>query len=196
MYACENDVNEVRDLGRKKNNVEEGKNIRIFHSMNGKMRAQLTAPLLLRFLSDSGRMTEFPKSLHVDFYNDSIKIESQLNARYARYMEGQNRVYLRDSVVIFNIKGDTLFCEDLYWDQNLQKFHTDKHVVFSRGFRHSFIAGTGMTANQNLTDISFYKILPVSYAYISDSTAQGNPVTTPATATPVMPPADTTKKKK
>ncbi len=196
MYACENDVNEVRELGRKKATVEEGKMISSFLSMNGKMRAHLTAPLLLRSLTDSGRQAEFPKTLHVNFFNDSVQIESQLNARYGRYIEGQNKVYLRDSVVIFNIKGDTLFCEDLYWDQNLQKFYTDKHVVFSRNFRRSLIAGTGMTANQNLADITFFKILPNSYAYVADSTANGTTTTTPPATVPIVSPVDTSKKKK
>src|SRR5258708_3149309 len=78
MFACENDVNEVRELGRKKPGIEEGKNISSFLSMNGKMRAHLTAPLLLRYQGDSARKAEFPNTLHVDFYNDTAKIESQL----------------------------------------------------------------------------------------------------------------------
>ena len=96
MFACENDVNEVRELGKKKPNIEEGKNISSYLSMNGKMRAHLTAPLLLRFNSDTGKKTEFPNSLHVDFYNDSMKVESQLSAQYGRYLENENKVYLRE----------------------------------------------------------------------------------------------------
>jgi len=171
MFACENDVNEVRELGRKKPGIEEGKNISSFLSMNGKMRAHLTAPLLLRYQDDSARKAEFPNTLHVDFYNDTAKIESQLRARYGRYLENQSKVFLKDSVVAFNTKGDTLFCEELWWDQNTQKFYTDKKVTFSRNYRHALITGIdGMTATQDLSSISFRRILPNSFFYMPDST--------------------------
>ncbi len=186
MFACENDVNEVRELGRKKPGIEEGKNISSFLSMNGKMRAHLTAPLLLRYQGDSGKKAEFPNTLHVDFYNDTAKIESQLRARYGRYLEEENKVFLKDSVVAFNTKGDTLFCEELWWDQNTQKFYTDKKVTFSRNYRHALITGIdGMTATQDLSSISFRRILPNSFFYMPDSTKP--------TAAPT--PVDSVKKK-
>ena len=164
MFACENDVNEVRELGKKKPNIEEGKNISSYLSMNGKMRAHLTAPLLLRFNSDTGKKTEFPNSLHVDFYNDSMKVESQLSAQYGRYLENENKVYLRDSVVAFNIKGDTLFCKEMYWDQTLQKFYSSKQVIISKGFRRNlFIGLDGMTCNQDLTEIHLFNMKEGSF---------------------------------
>ena len=184
MLSCENDVDEVRELGRKKLNVEEGKNIDSYLSMNGKMRAHLTAPLLLRYQGDSGRRSEFPRSLHVDFYNDSARIESQLSARYGRYLESESKVFLRDSVVIFNTKGDTLFAQELYWDQNQQKFYTDKRVLLSKGYRRTLVVGNGMTASQDLNSITFFKIEPNSYSYVSDSTAATTTSPAPAT-TPV-----------
>jgi LPS export ABC transporter protein LptC len=191
MCACENDVNEVRELGRRRQNIEEGKNIESYLSMNGKMRAHLTAPLLLRYV-DSGNMAEFPRSLHVDFYNDSAKIESQLRARFGRYKENENKVYLRDSVVVFNTKGDTLFCEDLYWDQTTQKFYTSRKVTMSRNYRKSLITGNnGMTATQDLSTISFFKIDPNSFYYVPDST-QSSTTTPPASPAAV---ADTVRKK-
>ena len=193
MWACENDINEVRDLSRKKASVEEGRNIQSFLSMNGKMRARLTAPLLLRYQGDSAKKAEFPNSLHVDFFNDSLKIESQLNAKYGRYLENENKVFLRDHVVAFNIKGDSLFCEELYWDQTTEKLYTTKKVIFSKNFRKSLVIGLdGMIASQDLSVITFYNVNNTgSYAFIPDSTANTAP---PAPIIPVI--ADTTKKKK
>ncbi len=191
MCACENDVNEVRELSRKRQNIEEGRNIESYLSMNGKMRAHLTAPLLMRYV-DSGNMAEFPKSLHVDFFNDSAKVESQLRALFGRYRESENKVYLRDSVVVFNTKGDTLFCEDLYWDQAAQKFYTNRKVIMSRTYRRTLITGiNGMTATQDLSNITFFKPDPNSFFYIPDSTQS-------TTAPPPAPPAavaDTGKKR-
>jgi LPS export ABC transporter protein LptC len=174
MCACENDVNEVRELGRKKTMVEEGKQIEFYYSMSGKMRAKLIAPLLLRSSGDSGRKAEFPNSLHVDFYNDSMKVESQLNALYGRYMENENKVFLKDKVVAFNIKGDTIFCKEMYWDQNLQQFYTDKEVTISQRSPQKRFTGIGMKCNQDLTNLTLYKIQPGSFAVIADSLAPGS----------------------
>lgn len=178
LGACENDVNEVRELSRKKENVEEGRNISSYLSMDGKMRAHLTAPLMLRFQGDTGRRTEFPRSLHVDFYNDSTtRIESQLSALYGNYLENQSKVFLRDSVVAFNIKGDTLFCKEMYWDQNQQKFYTDKEVTISQRYPKKRFSGLGMTCNQDLTNLTLFKIQPGSFAMIADSLANGTDTT-------------------
>lgn len=173
VYGCENDVNEVRELGRKRANVEEGRNIESWLSMNGRMRAHLTAPILLRSQTDSGQRSEFPQSLHVDFYNDSTKqIESQLFAKYGNYMETQAKVYLRDSVVIFNTKGDTLFAEDMYWDQNTQEFYTNRRATVVRDFgRTRFTPLKGLRAVQDFSKVSFFEIQNGSYFFIPDSTA-------------------------
>ncbi len=125
IVACENDIKEVEALGKKKINVDEAHNIESYLSQNATMKAKLTAPLMLRTQADTP-ITEFPKTLHVDFYNDSTLIESQLFAKYGRYLQNENKVYLKDSVVVFNIKGDTLRSDELYWDQDKQLFYTDK----------------------------------------------------------------------
>lgn len=178
LCGCENDVNEVRELSRKKENIEEGKNISSYLSMDGKMRAHLTAPLMLRIQGDTGRRTEFPRSLHVDFYNDSTaRIESQLSALYGNYLENQSKVFLRDSVVAFNVKGDTLFCKEMYWDQNQQKFYTDKEVTISQRYPKKRFSGVGMTCNQDLTNLTLFKIQPGSFAMIADSLTNGTDTT-------------------
>src|SRR4051812_9988400 len=100
VCSCENDIREVQDLNKKKPSIEEGKQIESYLSEAGKVKAKLLAPVMLRY-TDSSKV-EFPKSLKVDFYSDSATVESRLSARYGRYMENENKVYLRDSVVVYN----------------------------------------------------------------------------------------------
>ena len=49
MLACENDVNEVKKLGKKNPGIEEGKNITSFLSMGGKLNSP--KPFLLSFIT-------------------------------------------------------------------------------------------------------------------------------------------------
>lgn len=169
MESCENNVNDVKALGAKVGGVDIGKDVAIYISNGGKLSAKLTAPIMNKYLQDSGRMIEFPKSIKVDFYKDSAKVESKLTAKYAHYIESENKVFLRDDVIVYNILGDTLWCKEMYWDQITSKFHTDKEVIVKQHNPISKIYGLGLEANQNLTDIKIFKPQSNSFAIISDS---------------------------
>lgn len=151
--GCENSDAAIDEWTKKVSLTEEGKNIEAFFSQNGRLRAKLLAPLMIRAQEDTV-YTEFPKSLHVDFYDSLMHRESWVDARYGNYYENLNKVLLRDSVVVINTKGDTLKTAELWWDQNSKKFYTNKPVVYNSGVRN--IHGSeGMEASQDLTDVTF-----------------------------------------
>jgi len=168
VCSCENDIREVQNLNKKRVSIEEGKKIESYMSEGGKVKAKLVSPLMLRY-TDSGKV-EFPKTLHVDFYNDSTKIDSKLSAKYGRYLENENKVFLRDSVVVFNMKGDTLYCKELYWDQGKSIFYTDKNVVVHQPTQ--LVYGKGMIADQNFQWFTINKPYN-SYLDIPDSSFLG-----------------------
>ncbi|MBA2500675.1 MAG: LPS export ABC transporter periplasmic protein LptC [Chitinophagaceae bacterium] len=151
LWACENDVTQVQNWNQKVEMVETGKQILAYLSTEGKVRAKLTAPLLLRYQTDT-LYSEFPNSLHVDFYDDSTKVESQLDALYGIYYESFNKVYLRDSVMVFNTNGDTLRTSELWWDQQTQKFYNDKPTRIDTKTQHLYGAH-GIEASQDFSQI-------------------------------------------
>lgn len=170
VVSCENKIETVRELGKKKLGVEEGINIESYMSQSGKMKAKLTAPLMLRYLLDTPKV-EFPKTMHVDFYDSTLAIESKLNCKYGRYFENDNKVYLKDSVIVFNRKGDTLWTDELIWDQTKAEFFTDKFVKVKKGFNATYILGqNGLRADQSLNNLTFFNIREGSYIVVPDST--------------------------
>lgn len=100
-------------------------------------------------VQDTVAYIEFPKTLAVDFYNEAGIAESKLTALYARYKETQDIVFLKDSVKVVNIKGETLYCNELYWQRSRvgSEFYTDKPVRI-RTLTH-IIDGVGMEASQD-----------------------------------------------
>jgi len=113
-----------------------------------RVKGKLTSPFMLRYDRTDSPYAEFPRSLHVDFYNDSMQIESKLDAKYGKYLQNQEKVFLRDSVVVKNIlKGDTLRCKTLWWDQHTERFTTDDSVRIYTPDK--ILYGTGMEADQN-----------------------------------------------
>ena len=151
--GCENDEKVIRDLTEKKVMKEEAINIEGYLSQEGRMKAKLKAPLMLRVTADT-LYVEFPNTLHVDFYDDSAHIETRLDSRYGKYFENLGKVYLRDSVTVITVKGDTLKSPDLWWDQNTKMFYTDKYAVY-HGIRKVIHGGKGLVATQDLNSIIF-----------------------------------------
>ena len=160
LCSCENDVNVIKELSAKKTGVEEAIKVSIYYSTNGRRKALLTSPLMYR-VQDSVPYVEFPKTIHVDFYGDNGSIESRLDARYAQYKETQSKVFLRDSVKVINIKGDTLYCDELYWDMKRTgtEFYTDKPVRIRT--KTQIIDGVGMEAQQDFKEYNIKKVIGI-----------------------------------
>lgn len=153
LWSCENDEKTIKAWSENKVMVEEAKHIESYLSQDGIIKAKLTSPLMLRVMSDTIYL-EFPNSLHCDFYNDSTEKETWLDSKYGKYFENQNKVYLRDSVVVITAKGDTLKAPDLWWDQNLQIFYTDQYATY-HGLNKNIYGGKGLVATQDLNSITF-----------------------------------------
>jgi LPS export ABC transporter protein LptC len=158
LSACENTSQEIDDVTKKKIGVEEAVKVNINYTTGGRAKAILKSPLMLR-VQDTLPYVEFPKTLHVDFYNDSSVIESILDAKYAKYIESQSIIVLRDSVRFIGLKnGDTLYCNELYWDRNRTnyQFYTDKPVQIRQKMQTQ--NGIGFECSQDFKDKVLYKV--------------------------------------
>ena len=149
FISCENSEADLQKFsGDKTIAVEEAKEVKIIYTLGEKTSARLIAPLMLRHQTSTPYI-EFTKGVHADFFNDSLKVESKLDAHYAKYIETESRVFLRDSVRVTNSNGDTLYCKELYWDRSKkgQEFYTDKPVRIRT--RTHILDGDGLDAPQD-----------------------------------------------
>jgi LPS export ABC transporter protein LptC len=148
LISCGNSDKELNDYNSKSLQVEEIKNADINYTLGGNAKAKLQSPLMLR-VQDASSYVEFPKKLHVDFFNETGSVDSRLDALYGKYLEQESKVFLKDSVRVINVKGDTLYCDELWWDRNRKgrEFYTDKPVKIRT--KTQLINGTGMEAAQD-----------------------------------------------
>jgi LPS export ABC transporter protein LptC len=165
ICSCENSQQEIDVWTKDKEMKEEAITVESYISQDGVMKAHLKAPLMYRILKDT-QYVEFPKTMHVDFFDDSTKIESKLDCKYGKYFELLNKVYLRDSVVVISVKGDTLRCHDMWWDQDRGLFYTDSVATYvSPG--NNITGGRGMEATQDFKTVTFKK--PIATLNINDA---------------------------
>lgn len=156
FYSCKNDLAEINKISSLEDaNVEIGKKIELLYSTNGKVRARLIAPLLLRHRTKIP-FTEMPNGLKLYFYNDSMVSESKLTAKYGITYEKSNEMIVRDSVVVINLKGEKLETEELIWNDQTQKISSTKFVKIQT--HDEIIYGDGLEANSDLTNYKIKKI--------------------------------------
>ena len=148
LASCVNTEKELNEYNSKSLGVEEITHADINYTLGGNAKAKLRSPLMLR-VQDASAYVEFPKKLHVDFFSETGTVDSRLDALYGKYLEMESKVFLKDSVKVINIKGDTLYCDELWWDRNRKgrEFYTDKPVKIRT--KTQLINGTGMEAAQD-----------------------------------------------
>jgi LPS export ABC transporter protein LptC len=167
LCSCENKLSDIKNISGKSARRDEARNVNIKYSIGGQKKALLTGPLMYR-VYDTADYIEFPKTIHVDFYNEKTDaIESRLDAHYAKYQDLKSIVFLKDSVRVTNVLGDTLYCNELYWDRSKKdhEFFTDKPVRIRR--KMETINGVGLEAKQDFTE--WLILNPVGNVKVSDS---------------------------
>lgn len=180
--ACVNDIKEVEALHQKNIGVEVARDIKTYYyGANGHIKGVLTAPLLYRYMRDTPYMV-LDKGLKVEFYNDSMEIQSVLTAKKGEYYENTSNITVRDSVVVVSQGGKQLETSVLHWDPEAQQFYTDSPATVTTPTQNIF-ALRGLVAPP---DISWYKLHQTSGELKMDSGYLG-PGPAPDTTAPQLP---------
>lgn len=152
--ACHNDVKKMKEtLDKGMVNVERAEEVTIIYSKEGSTKAKLFTKKFHHIQNVDPSYIEMNNGLKVEFYNDSLQVQSTLTAKYGKYFEQNGNVLVRDSVVVTNIKKEQLNTEELVWNEKLQKFYTEKFVKITTPTQ--IIYGDGLESNQNFSE---YKI--------------------------------------
>ena len=167
LWSCENKLEDVQQLNSKDVGKDTARNVVVRYSIGAKKKAVLTAPVMYR-VQASENYTEFPNTVHVDFFNEKgDSIDSRLDAKYAKYKDAEGIVFLKDSVKVINTLGDTLYCDELYWNRAKkdQEFYTEKPVRIRT--RKQIIDGIGMDARQDFKE--WHIVKPVGFIKVPGS---------------------------
>jgi LPS export ABC transporter protein LptC len=133
-------------------------NTEIIYSEDAIIKIKITSPEINRYLEIEEPYSEFPKGLHVQFFDSTQTPTSSIRANYAIFNEKENLWTAENNVVAVNEEeGDTLNTEYLVWDMNKKKIYSDRFVRVVN--KDGIIHGTGFESNQ---DFSNWKIKKTS----------------------------------
>jgi LPS export ABC transporter protein LptC len=154
--ACKkNDLKEVEDLTSKSVPAEYSTGVEVIYSDSAKVKARLTAPNMVRYLTKDPSI-EMPKGLYVQFFDDFLNVKSWMRADYGiRYLNtGITKV--TGNVQVRNVKGDSLNTEEMFWDEKKEKVYGTKQVTVRT--KTQVIIADGFESNIGFTNYSFHNI--------------------------------------
>jgi len=156
ISSCENDIKKVNFLTDKKKFPSESIiGAEILYSDSGRVTGKLVARKLDHYTGERP-FTLMPKGVHVDFYDNDLKPETQLTANYALKYDDKEVLEAKGNVVIINAKGEKLNTEHIVWDQKKETINSDVFVKITTNTE--ILMGDGLESNQSFTK---YKILKI-----------------------------------
>ena len=149
--GCENDIEKINRLTEETNYpTVTGSNIEVIFSDSGKVKVQILAPEIRQFNKVERPYIEFPAGVEVYFYDDSLRIESQISADYTIYYNEEKLWHATGNVVAKDLNnGDQLNTEELFWEE-------EKELIYSNTFTRiqnqdgTFYGKNGFESHQNL----------------------------------------------
>ena len=153
LFSCGNKLNELPQSDSPDLENDRAENVSFIFSKNGKTAATIKGDNFVRNDQFKPSYVDLKNNLEAEFYNDSMEVDSKLTANFGRYYPETGNVIVRDSVVVINKNGEKLQTEELIWNQNIERFYTDKFVRITMNGQVTY--GEGMEANQ---DFSYIKI--------------------------------------
>lgn len=158
LLACQkNDLEQVQKISGGKNEpIEKGKDVEIIYTDSALLKARVFAPLMEKYQKEDEAYLEMDEGLKARFYNKTGEVNSFVKSNYGIRYLNQQKTILRENVEVVNKKGDTLNTEELIWNEQSDKVHSQKHVRVRT--EDEIIFAQGFESNIEFTEYKFYNI--------------------------------------
>jgi LPS export ABC transporter protein LptC len=151
LVSCQNELEDIQKIQQQQESgIERADSVTLLYSDSAVVRMAATAPQMLYYLDPKNPRREFPKGLHVNFFDDQQQPSAQLTARYAEQSDQTQKITLRDSVVIWNRRDQQLQTEELFCDEREQKIYSNRFVTITTPTYIMY--GTGFRSNLDFSD--------------------------------------------
>ncbi len=134
FFSCNNDFSEVQKIGVLQNQpIGEAENIDLkyteFKEDTVRLVANLISPKMLDYSNRNFAFNEFPDGVVLYVFDDK-KNKTTITSNYAIVYSETDIIDLRGNVQIATHEKDTLFTEQLYYNQKLEWLFTNEPWLF------------------------------------------------------------------
>ena len=130
LTSCKDNFSDVQNIGISENEpIGVAEDIHLKYTDSGRIKAILVSPKMLDYSNRTFAFSEFPEGIVLDLF-DEDQNKSVVVADYAINYDKTNIIDLQGNVRIATHNKDTLFAEQLYYDQDKEWLFTNYPVTF------------------------------------------------------------------
>ncbi|MCF7567596.1 LPS export ABC transporter periplasmic protein LptC [Sabulilitoribacter arenilitoris] len=157
LISCKGNLDDVQKMGMSENEpIGVAEKINLVHTDSGKVKAILISPKMLDYSNRDFPFNEFPEGITLDIYDNENK-KNIVVSDYAIIYNETKLIDLQGNVKIITSANDTLFAEQLFFDQEKEWLFTNKPVKYKQA--EAVTNGIGFDANK---DFSLAEVLEVT----------------------------------
>ena len=149
FFSCKDNFKEVQNIGLLSDKpITEAENINTKYTDSGRLKSHLISPKMLDFSNRKFSFVEFPQGINFTIYDEKGN-KNNVVADFAMIYNDTDLIDLQGNVVVTTYSNDTLFTEQLFYDQKREWMFTNEPVKFRR--KDNIDLGTGFDANKDFT---------------------------------------------
>lgn len=152
FLSCKQDIEKINALMTTLDLPDQsGKDLELHYSENGVLKRIFKTPEMERYNeSEKDFYLLFPQGIEVYVYNDSLELESTIEAGYAEYHSDTDIWEVRYDVVAQRIStGDQINSEKMFWDQTKKIIYSDVFTKITND-GGTYIGESGFEADENM----------------------------------------------
>ena len=149
LFSCKNNFKEVQSIG-----ILDGgpltiaENINTKYTDSGKLKSILISPKMLNYSNREFAFYEFPEGINLTLF-DTDDNESNVVADFAILYDETDIIDLQGNVVLATYNKDTLYADQLFYDQKREWLFTNQPVRFRT--KDQLINGNGFDSDRSFS---------------------------------------------
>ncbi|WP_100610080.1 LPS export ABC transporter periplasmic protein LptC [Confluentibacter lentus] len=151
FFSCKDNFKEVQKIGISENEpIGIADTFNLKYTDSGRVKAILISSKMLDYSNRDFPFTEFPEGIYLEVFDEENN-KTVVVADYAISYSYTDLLDLQGNVKLSTYKNDTLFAEQLYYDQDKEWLFTNKPAIFKMGFDK--INSAGFDSDSKFTNV-------------------------------------------
>lgn len=160
LFSCKDNFKEVQQIGVLQNNpIGVAENINLKYTDSGKVKANLMSPKMLDFSNRDFAFTEFPEGIRLLLYDNGK--QSTILSDYAISYSDSDLIDLQDNVIIVTQQNDSIFADQLYYDQKNEQIFTNEAFRFVSPSQ--IMTGNGFNSDKDFKHFEALEVTGIIY---------------------------------
>ena len=157
FFSCNNTLKEVQNVGIETYvPMSVAENINTKYTDSGRLTSILISPKMLNFSNRDFPFYEFPEGINLTMFDDEDQ-KSTIQSDFAIVYNKTDIIDLQGNVVLTTSTNDTLFTEQLFYDQKKEWLFTNHPVKFRT--KDYITNGNGFDSNKNFTNAQVLEVM-------------------------------------